>query len=63
MGGDGFFRAFFIAVFIILFLAGAIMFFQLEQESQDKREVSRYLNSKGKTPIPSSWRRDMGKGI
>lgn len=63
MGGDSFFRVFFIAVFVILFLAGAIMLVRMEQENENRREVTNYLNSKGKTPIPRSWRGKMGKGI
>ena len=41
--GDTFFKVFFISCFVILGLAGAIMFMQMEKESEDKRQIQRYL--------------------
>lgn len=63
MGGDSFFKTFFIAVFVIMFIAGACMMLQMEKENENKREVSQYLNSRGKAPVPHAWREKMGKGI
>lgn len=63
MGGDSFFKTFFIAVFIILFVAGAFMMLQMEKENENRREVSQYMNSRGKTPMPRAWREKVGKGI
>ncbi|MBP9838807.1 MAG: hypothetical protein KBC84_08840 [Proteobacteria bacterium] len=61
--GDSFFKTFFICCFVILFLAGAIMFMQLQQQSSDEHEVKQYLNTRGKSRVPSSWLSKMGKGI
>lgn len=61
--GDAFFKVFFISCFIILFLAGGIMFYQMQAESLDKRQVERYVNSRGKAPVPSAWRGKVGDGI
>ncbi len=61
--GDSFFKVFFISCFVILFLAGAIMLMQMEQETSDRKAISAYMNSRGKTPLPRSWRSERGKGI
>ena len=61
--GDTFFKVFFICCFVILFLAGAIMFLQMQAKSEDKRQIEAYMNSRGKAPLPSSWRSQVGKGI
>ncbi len=61
--GDSFFKIFFISCFVLLFLAGGIMFLQFEQESADKREVRAYLDSRGKAPVPRAWRGKIGDGI
>ncbi|MFN8389167.1 MAG: hypothetical protein U0136_02615 [Bdellovibrionota bacterium] len=61
--GDSFFKVFFLSVFVILFLAGGIMLLQMQTESDDRRAVKRYMESRGKTPIPPSWRSQVGKGI
>jgi hypothetical protein len=60
---DGLLKAFFISCFAILFLAGAVMLFSMQQETENKREVQRYLDSKGKAPIPKAWRSKIGDGI
>ncbi len=61
--GDTFFKIFFVCCFAILFLAGAIMFLQMEAATEDKRQIDRYMNSRGKAPLPSSWRDKVGDGI
>lgn len=61
--GDSFFKVFFGACFVILFLAGAIMLMQMEKETEDRREVSAYMSSRGKAPLPKSWRSKLGDGI
>lgn len=61
--GDAFFKVFFIACFVILFIAGAVMFMQMQQESVDERAVNAYINSRGKAPVPPSWRGKIGDGI
>lgn len=61
--GDSFFKTFFISCFVILFLAGAIMLMQMEKETNDQRAIKKYMQSRGKAPLPSSWRDDLGKGI
>ena len=61
--GDSFFRVFFISCFVLLFLVGLIMFLQMEKQTADSREISAYLESHGKAPIPRAWRGKMGDGI
>ena len=61
--GDAFFKVFFISCFIILFLAGGIMFYQMQEETVDRRQVERYLSSRGKAPVPKAWRDQIGNGI
>lgn len=39
------------------------MLFQMEAEQEDIREVNRYMFSKGKEPMPKSWKSQVGKGI
>ncbi len=60
---DSFFKVFFISCFVILFLAGAIMLMQMEQETNDRKSVKAYMDSRGKAPLPSSWRGQLGDGI
>lgn len=61
--GDTFFKVFFIACFVILFIAGAVMFMQMQQETVDERAIDAYVSSRGKAPVPSSWRGKIGEGI
>ena len=61
--GNGFFHIFFAGIFLLLTIAGAIMFLQIEHETEDKRAVNRYMFSKGAAPLPASWRSQVGKGI
>ena len=61
--GNGFFHIFFAGLFVLLILAGAIMFFQMEKETQDQRAINSYMYSRGATPMPSTWRDQVGKGI
>ena len=61
--GDTFFKVFFIACFAILFFAGAIMFYSMEREAADERQIQRFIDSRGKAPLPRSWRGQVGDGI
>ena len=61
--GDDFFKTFFIGIFVAIFVFGAFIFFQMEKETENKREVKEYLESHGKTAIPKSWREQVGDGI
>ena len=61
--GDTFFKTFFISMFAILSLVGLLMFLRMEKEVNDSREQSYYLQSRGKTALPSSWRDKIGTGI
>lgn len=61
--GDSFFKVFFICCFVILVLAGGILFMQMEQQSEDRRAVKAFVDSHGKTPVPPSWRGKIGQGI
>ena len=60
---DSFFKVFFISCFVILFVAGGILFLQMEKESADRRQIKQYLDSRGKAPIPGAWREKIGSGI
>ena len=60
---DSFFKIFFTAVFVLLFLAGAIMLCQMQAETADSRAIKIYLDSHGAAPVPPSWRSKIGKGI
>ncbi len=60
---DNFFSLFFGAIFFVLIVVGALMFVQLETEQENIREVNRYMFSKGKEPLPKSWKNQVGKGI
>ena len=61
--GDSFFKAFFISCFILLFLAGAIMFYRMQAQSADERALKAYYESRGRAPIPASIREKIGEGI
>lgn len=61
--GDTFFKIFFICCFVILFGAGAIMFISMEREAEDQRQIERFIESRGKAPVPKSWRGRIGDGI
>jgi hypothetical protein len=61
--GDGFFKIFFGAMFFLLFVAGGLMFMQMEAESEDQRSIRAYMDSRGKAPLPASWRSKVGEGI
>ena len=60
---NGFFHLFFAGIFVLLIAAGAIMFFQMEHETEDKRAINKYLFTNGAAPLPASWRDKVGKGI
>ena len=61
--GDNFFNIFFCSIFFLIAVVGALMFFQLEAEQENIREVNRYMFSRGGEPLPKSWRNKVGKGI
>ncbi len=61
--GDNFFKIFFGVAFALIFAVGAIMVVQMDQEQDDRRAVKSYLDSKGKAPVPPSWRGKIGNGI
>ena len=50
-------------MFAIMGLVGFLMFLHMEKEVNDTREQSYYLQSRGKTAIPASWRDKIGTGI
>ena len=60
---DNFFKMVFAGIFVLIGLVGVFLFFQLEAETDDRRSIKRYMDSKGKAPVPRSWREQMGKGI
>ncbi|MDR2337247.1 MAG: hypothetical protein LBE20_01185 [Deltaproteobacteria bacterium] len=53
----------FIIVFLFLCIFGGTIIFQEQNTAQEKREVTRYMNTKGAANIPKSWRETMGEGI
>jgi hypothetical protein len=61
--GNGFFHIFFAGLFLLLFVAGAIMFYQMERETEDQRSINNYMYTRGAAPMPPSWRSKLGKGI
>lgn len=48
-------------IFVVLF--SSIMYVQLTIEEEDQKEVNSFVNSHGKTKVPSTWRGLIGKGI
>ena len=60
---DSSFKIFFGAIFVLLFITGMVMFLQMEAETEDRIAVDNYLKSRGKAPIPASWRSKIGEGI
>lgn len=60
---DNFFSIFFGSIFLLITVVGALMFLDLEAEQEDIRQVNRYMMSKGKEPLPRSWKSKVGKGI
>lgn len=61
--GDTFFKTFFISIFAMMGLVGFLMFLRLEKEVNDSREQKYYLESRGRTAVPHSWRDKIGNGI
>jgi uncharacterized membrane-anchored protein len=53
----------FIVVFIFMLIFGGLIIFQEENQSQERREVTKYMKSKGASKPPRSWRHKMGQGI
>ena len=55
----------YIAFFIFMLLVGGSVLFQERTEARDAKEIKNYVESKGRTPVPSKWRQggDYGKGI
>ena len=50
-------------MFGLLTLVGLLMFLRMEKRSNDAREQGLFLQSRGHTEIPASWRDKIGKGI
>ena len=50
-------------MFGVLILVGLLMFLKMEKRATDAREQGLYLQSRGQTDIPASWRDKIGKGI
>lgn len=61
--GDTFFKTFFFSMFAVIGLVGLLMFLRMEKEVNDTREQKYYLQSRGRTSIPASWKDKIGKGI
>ena len=61
--GDTFFKVFFISCFAILILAGLYMFTNMQTATRNDKEIEAYMNSRGKSKLPSSWRNSVGNGI
>lgn len=61
--GDEFFKLFFGGAFLLIVIAGAVIFLQMEAEAEDKRAIKAYMDTHGKAPLPSSWREKVGSGI
>lgn len=61
--GDSFFKIFFGACFVLLTIAGAVMFVSMQKETVDRREIKRFVESRGGAPMPRSWRDKIGEGI
>ncbi len=50
-------------VFGFLLVAGFFAYLELAKEQDDGAEVKAYIESRGKTRVPRSWRGEVGKGI
>lgn len=61
--GDSFFKFFFGACFVLLFIAGAVMFVSMQKETVDRREIKRFVETRGAGPVPRSWKGKIGEGI
>jgi len=61
--GDNFFKLFFGGAFLLIIIVGGVMFLQMEAEAEDKRAIKAYIESRGKAPLPKTWRQKIGDGI
>jgi len=61
--GDSFFKIFFFGMFGIIGLVGLITVLHWEKQATDHREQRAFIESRGLSDIPSSWRSKIGKGI
>ena len=53
----------FMAGFVIFFIIGAVLYIQMDVEQTNEAAVSAFVESRGRTPVPPSWRGLVGKGI
>lgn len=61
--GDSFFKTFFFGMFFILGMVGLISFLHMEKKTSDYKDQRLYIESKGAAEMPSSWRKQIGRGI
>ncbi len=61
--GDSFFKAFFFGTFLLIGLVGAISYLHMEKKSSDYRDQRLYIESRGAADMPSSWKKQIGRGI
>lgn len=56
-------KIFVIGTIVTLGLVGAAMLASMTAQTTDYMAVEKYMESRGKAQVPSSWRSKMGKGI
>ncbi|HMO17544.1 MAG TPA: hypothetical protein PKA63_08505 [Oligoflexia bacterium] len=61
--GDTVFKTFFFGLFAIIGIVGLLSFLHMEKRSSETRQEREYLQSRGATEVPSSWRGKIGRGI
>ena len=48
---------------IILVFIGAFFYVDQTTTSRDRREIQKFVDSKGKSKMPSAWKDKVGQGI
>lgn len=61
--GDTVFKTFFFGLFAIIGLVGLLSFLHMEKKTSDRRQEIEYIQSRGASKMPSSWRGKIGQGI
>ena len=61
--GDTFFKTFFLGLFGLLGLVGLLTVMHWNKQATDYKEQKAFIESRGISDIPSSWRKEIGKGI
>lgn len=61
--GDTFFKTFFLSLFGLLGLVGLLTVMHWDKQASDYKEQKAFIESRGISDIPSSWRKEIGKGI